>query len=76
METAISKVSPKYQATIPLSIRNFLKVSKGDHLSFKIHNKQVVLEKLAPLDVQLLRAQESMLSEWNSPEDEELFRYL
>lgn len=76
MNPSISRLTEKYQATIPKAVRKVLKLSKGDVVSFRIEKNQVVLQKLPELDVDFYKAQEASLSEWSSPEDEELFQNL
>jgi antitoxin PrlF len=69
MERTRSKVTAKYQATIPGPIRDYLKLKQGDTVEFAVINEQVVLRRSLPLDVEYLRGLEKTLSEWNSPHD-------
>jgi len=69
----VSKLTSKYQATIPSDIRKFLGVGQGDRVAFSIKQDKVFLRKASPLDIQFLKATESTLSEWNSDEDDKLF---
>ncbi len=68
-----SKVTAKYQATIPTDIRRFLGLQQGDAVGFEIQNNQVVLKKLSPLDLEYIQALAGTLSEWSSPHDEEAY---
>lgn len=74
----ISKITATGQITIPIEIRNFLHIQKGDKLLFEIDKKKsVVLKRLRPLDTKFAKALESTLSsEWNSDEDNEAYNDL
>jgi AbrB family looped-hinge helix DNA binding protein len=76
MSTATSKLTRKYQATIPESIRNLLHLHAGDVIAFEIQEQKVVLRRAVPMDLEFAAALEGTLSEWNSPEDEEAYRDL
>ena len=72
-----SKLTSKYQATIPEKIRSILGISAGDSVAFEIDsNKQVVIRKLNPVDIEFARALEGTMSEWLSENDEEAYRDL
>lgn len=67
-----SKLTSKFQATIPQDIRAMLKLKAGDKIMFEVTpNKQVVIKKALPADIAYLKALESTLSEWNSENDDE-----
>lgn len=68
-----SKVTQKYQATIPQAIREKLKIDKGDRVMFEIENEKVVLKKVSPLDWEYLESVSATLSEWSSQADEEAY---
>ena len=68
-----SKLTSKFQATIPDEIRKFLALDKGDKIAFEIINDQVVLRKASDLDVQYLNDLSSTFSEWLSENDEEAY---
>lgn len=72
----ISKLTTKYQATIPQAIRQYLDLDKGDRISFLIENQHVIIKKTKPIDWQFAKFVESTLDEWNSKEDDESFRDL
>src|SRR5271166_5855475 len=71
-----SRVTSKYQATIPSDIRDILKLGRGDSIAFSITDGKVVLEKVQPVDANFLRMLDRTLSEWNSPEDDDAFKDL
>lgn len=68
-----SKVTQKYQATIPQAIREKLAIQKGDRIIFEIENEKVVLKKLSPLDWEYLESVSATLSEWSSEADEKAY---
>lgn len=68
-----SKVTSKYQATIPTNIRKFLHLKQGDKVAFQIKNDKVVLKKLKTPDIEYLQSMSDTLSEWNSTEDDEAY---
>lgn len=76
MKTAKSKLTSKYQATIPQEVRELLLLKKGDEVVFEIESGQVVVRKATPLDLEYLSSLESTLSEWNSDHDEKAYRKL
>ncbi len=78
MEPLISsKLTTKYQATIPEKIRSILGIGAGDSVAFEIDsNKQVVVRKLNPVDIEFAKALEGTMSEWLSEHDEEAYRDL
>ena len=69
----ISKVTTKYQATIPRSIREVLGIEVGDRVQFEIEDERVVLSKLPDLDWDYLEAVSETLGEWASAADEEAY---
>jgi antitoxin PrlF len=75
LETIIaeSSVTQKYQATIPLKVREQLDIQAGDKIIFERQsNDAIVIKKKRPptVDWDYLNAVEGTLSEWNSPEDD------
>jgi AbrB family looped-hinge helix DNA binding protein len=68
-----SKITSKYQATVPKEVREFLGLSAGDGLQWEIEDDHVVVKKLSHLDLEWQRAIEMTLQEWNSPEDDEAY---
>jgi antitoxin PrlF len=71
-----SKVTEKYQATIPSEVRNFLHLKKGDRVKFKIEGDKVMVQKLPYVDYEYLDFISQSLTEWSSPEDEEAYNDL
>lgn len=72
-----SKLTSKHQATIPAEIRSVLGISAGDSVAFEIDsNKQVVIRKLNPVDIEFAKALEGTMSEWLSENDEKAYRDL
>jgi AbrB family looped-hinge helix DNA binding protein len=68
-----SKLTSKYQATVPKEVREFLGLASGDGLQWEIEDDHVVVKKLSKLDLEWHRAVEMTLQEWNSPEDDEAY---
>jgi len=74
---AISKLTVKYQATIPREVRERLGLAKGDHVVFELDNHQhIVVRKAGPMDVDYLKSVGRTLTEWESREDDEAYRDL
>lgn len=68
-----SKLTSKYQATVPKEVREFLGLASGDGLQWEIEDDHVVVKKLSKLDLEWHKAVEMTLQEWNSPEDDEAY---
>jgi antitoxin PrlF len=68
-----SKVTEKYQATIPTEVRSFLHLNKGDRIRFKIEEGKVIVQKLPYTDHEYLDSLSKTLPEWLSQEDEEAY---
>jgi len=74
---AVSKLTSKYQTTIPAPVRETLMLEKGDSLAFEIGDDgSVTVRKAVPLDVPFEHALGATLSEWESGEDDEAYRDL
>jgi len=71
-----TRVTQKYQATIPLEIRKILDIHGGDLVGFEIHDKEVHIRKVTPLDLEFAKALEGTVGEWGSEEDDELYTNL
>jgi AbrB family looped-hinge helix DNA binding protein len=76
METTTSRLTRKYQATIPESVRRFLGLEAGDVVAFTVTEDRVELRKARPLDVVFSRSLEGTLGEWASEADDEAYRDL
>ncbi|TDG11631.1 AbrB/MazE/SpoVT family DNA-binding domain-containing protein [Seongchinamella unica] len=73
MTTSTSRLTSKYQATIPADVRRHLELRAGDRVAFEIREDGVILSKVRPLDQEYLSAAEETLSEWASQEDDEAY---
>lgn len=69
----VSKLTSKYQATVPKEVREFLKLVAGDGLQWEVEDGHVVVKKLSKIDLEWHKAIEMTLSEWSSPEDDEAY---
>lgn len=74
--TTISKVTSKYQATIPKEVREFLGVRQGDTVAYEIEGDEVKLRRASPLDLAYHGAVAATLTEWNSKADDDAYRDL
>ena len=74
---SLSKITSKYQATIPKKIRETLELNSGDTIAFQITESGVViLQKSKPIDKVYLQELNDTMSEWNSEEDEQSYKHL
>jgi AbrB family looped-hinge helix DNA binding protein len=71
-----SKLTAKYQATVPEKVRKLLGLKKGDLIAFDIKKSKITLKKVSPIDLQFAKSLETTFSEWNSKNDEEAYRDL
>ncbi len=71
-----SKLSSKYQATMPTAVRKALQLKAGDFVGFEINGSDVRLRRATPLDLAFNQALEGTLDEWNSAADERAFKAL
>ncbi|MES1021608.1 type II toxin-antitoxin system PrlF family antitoxin [Gloeocapsa sp. BRSZ] len=69
----VSRVTKKYQATIPQDVRKVLEIAQGDCVAFEIESGQVILKKAPSLDWNYLNAVAETLGEWESVADEEAY---
>jgi antitoxin PrlF len=76
MPISTSKLTRKYQATIPEAVREKLDLHAGDVIAFEIENDAVVIRKVRPIDIAFAQALVGTLSEWASEHDEEAYRDL
>ena len=76
MQTAVSKLTKKYQATIPEAVRAKLNLKAGDVIAFEIENKAVKVRKARSIDIEFSSSLVPTLSEWNSQNDEEAYNDL
>ncbi len=71
-----SSMTQKGQTTIPVQIRQALKLSPGDRLCYEVHDQEVVIKKIDPLDVLYHQSLSQSLGEWLSKEDDDAYRDL
>jgi len=76
MQTVISKLTKKYQATVPATVRKKLELKAGDVIAFDIDNDFIKLRKARPIDIEFSSALVPTLSEWESQNDEEAYNDL
>jgi AbrB family looped-hinge helix DNA binding protein len=72
---AVSKLTSKYQATVPKSVREALSLHAGDQIAFEIVRGQVRLRKADPIDLEYLASIESGLGEWSSDADTQAYDF-
>lgn len=69
-----SKVTSKYQATIPKEVRAKLNLQAGDNIAFSEVEGQIVISKVESTDWVYLKSISSTLeAEWLSDEDEQAY---
>ena len=76
METATSKLTKKYQATIPEPVRRVLGLKAGDAVAFDIQGDSIQLRKARSVDLAFAQSLEGTLGEWMSEADEDAYREL
>ena len=76
MKTATSKLTKKYQATIPEPVRQLLHLDTGDEIAFDFEDDDVHLRKARPVDLAFAQSIEGTLNEWTSDADEEAYHDL
>lgn len=74
--SASSRLTQKFQATIPAQIREVLHLGQGDVIAFEVEGDKVFLRKATPVDEGYLSALQETLTEWSSPLDDEAFHGL
>lgn len=69
-----SKVTTKYQATIPKEIRIKLNLKAGDYVVFEEKDDEIVISKVKNVDWQYLKSVSPTLEEeWLSEADEQAY---
>lgn len=76
MQTTTSKLTKKYQATIPEPVRKILHLEAGDAIAFDIEGESIHLRKARTIDMAFAKSLEGTLSEWFSEADEDAYRDL
>lgn len=73
----VSKLTSKYQATVPREVRELLGLNAGDAVQWEIEDDKVVVRKLQAFDLEWHKAAELALApEWGSKEDDEAYESL
>ena len=73
----MTKLTSKYQATVPADVRAALGLKAGDAIEWDIVDGVARVRKARPVDGLYLKGIEANLAdEWLSPEDMEAFRDL
>lgn len=73
-ENVVSKMTSKYQITVPAHVRETLHLEKGDSLLFTLGDDgSVSVRKAVARDEAFARALEAALSEWASLADDEAY---
>ena len=70
MDAEFSRLTGKYQATVPASVRRKLGVGAGDRLAWVVEGDTVVLRRANPTEPDFAAALSATLGEWATPEDE------
>jgi len=76
MQTATSKLTKKYQATIPEPVRKLLHLQADDAIAFDIKDNDIHLRKVRPIDLVFAQSLEGTLTEWASEADEKAYHDL
>jgi antitoxin PrlF len=72
-----SRLTSKYQATVPTEVRKHLHLKKRDQIVYELlEDGSVVIRKIEPLDLEYLEAVSETLNEWNSDSDERAYKDL
>ncbi|MCK4869965.1 MAG: AbrB/MazE/SpoVT family DNA-binding domain-containing protein [Gammaproteobacteria bacterium] len=71
-----SRLTKKYQTTIPKEIRTLLNLHANDQVRFEIVDNQVIISKIEPFDMTFHKALNGTLREWDSKEDDKAYRDL
>lgn len=72
-----SRLTSKYQATIPKGVREYLHLESGDEILYELlPDNTVTIRKTSPLDIDYLQALNFTMSEWESNEDEQAYKNL
>ncbi len=71
-----SKLTSKFQTTVPTQVRKVLRLQAGDMVGFEIVGSDVRLKRATPLDLAFAQALEGTLTEWSTEADNEAFKDL
>ena len=72
----VSRLTSKYQATIPRLVRERLGLGAGDSIAFVVEGDCVLVRRAEPIDREYALSLSDTLSEWLSQADEEAYREL
>ena len=73
MKTVTSRLTKKYQATVPKIVRKRLGLNAGDVITFEIEDDMIKIRKAMPIDIEFSNALIPTLNEWESKNDEEAY---
>jgi AbrB family looped-hinge helix DNA binding protein len=68
-----SRLTRKYQATIPAAVRRVLRLRQGDVIQFDIDGDRVTVRRQNAEDRAYLKGLEVALGEWSSRFDDEAY---
>ena len=68
-----SKLTSKFQTTVPLAVRKVLNLKAGDLVGFEVIGDEIKLRRATPLDVAFAQALAGTLTEWSSAADDLAF---
>ena len=68
-----SKLTSKFQTTVPLAVRKVLNLKAGDLVGFEVIGDEIKLRRATPLDVAFAQALTGTLTEWSSAADDLAF---
>ncbi len=71
-----SRMTSKYQATIPKDVRDALQLGAGDRVEFVIAADGVRIQKATRRDAELSALEATLAPEWDSEADDVAFRDL
>ncbi|MEO6625063.1 MAG: AbrB/MazE/SpoVT family DNA-binding domain-containing protein [Burkholderiaceae bacterium] len=71
-----SKLTSKFQTTVPFGVRKALNLRAGDLVAFEVNGSEIRLKRATPLDVAFAQALTSTLDEWASAADDKAFKDL
>ena len=71
-----SKLTSKFQTTVPTPVRKLLQLKVGDLVGFEIEGNEVRLRRATPLDLAFAQALEGTLAEWSGALDDAAFKDL
>ncbi len=77
MRIVRAKLTPKFQTTIPIEVRKTLHLKSHDQIVYEItKDNQVILHKVTSFDLEYLQALQYTQTEWESEEDEKVYKNL